>query len=279
MKLELDNSTELITVEDLMKFPHSVKIAFEEALSLFASPDNGKELQLSDSGDSLNDGDFSFPIKNGLPVLYPKSINAAFLQNGLELDYFKESQLQYFLLSQIKQKGEINASSDSIPYQRHLFRMKNFLKEFGGMVLDIGCDNIDIGAALLSENSRYLGLDPFASDSEKFKVVGVGEKLPFKNEVFDLAIFNTSLDHILDYHTAIEEAYRVLKPGGVLVICSLIWLEKASLLNDSVHFHHFRDFEIIGSISQYGEVIKQKRYTYKDDKHRYGLFVASKKVG
>lgn len=168
--------------------------------------------------------------------------------------------------------------SESIHYQRHLYRMKEFLNEYEGLALDVGCDNTDIGASLFSSKSKYLGLDPFASDNTKFKVIGVGETLPFKSSIFDLVLFNTSLDHILDYNTAIEEAYRVLKTGGVLVISILIWHKNTTLLRDMVHFHHFRDFEIIGAISQKGIIINQKEYSYKGDDNRYGLYIAARKV-
>ena len=89
-----------------------------------------------------------------------------------------------------------------------------------------------------------------------------------------LLCFNTSLDHILDYHTAIEEASRVLKPAGSIVIETNSWLERATLLTDDVHFHHFREFEIIGSLERYFKVSDIVRY--EDVKHRthlYSLFV------
>jgi SAM-dependent methyltransferase len=277
MTPELINNNEFITVENLIKMPHSSKVGLQEALDIIVSPDTRNRLELNAEKTALSEGGFQYPIVNGLPVLYPKSINEAFLNSGLNFEYYNNSELQYYLLSQIKQNGEINAPSESLPYQRHLYRMREFLQEYNGLSLDIGCDDIDIGAALLSKESRYIGLDPFTSESKKFKIVGVGEALPFQSGIFDVAIFNTSLDHILDYHTAIDEAYRVLKPGGILVICSLIWLNEASLLKDMVHFHHFRDYEIKGAITQKGTIIKQKNYPYKEDTHRYGMFIASKK--
>ena len=277
MTPKLINNTEFITVENLIKVPHSSKLGLQEALGMIVSPDTGNRLEVNAEKTALSEGDFQYPIVNGLPVLYPKSINEAFLNSGLNFEYYNNSELQYYLLSQIKQNGEINAPSESLPYQRHLYRMREFLKEYNGLSLDIGCDDIDIGAALLSKECRYIGLDPFISDSRKFKIVGVGEALPFQSGIFDVAIFNTSLDHILDYHTAIDEAYRVLKPGGILVICSLIWLNEASLLKDMVHFHHFRDYEIRGSLTQQGEIVKEKCYRYKDDVNRYGLYIAARK--
>lgn len=262
----------VITAEQLQGQPHAKILTLEEAMPFLASPDSSKLLRIQEDHSSLTDGDHNYPIVDGIPVLYPDNISDAFLREGLELKYYEDSKLQYFLLSQIKQRGEINAASTNVHYQRHLFRMKEFLKDCRGTVLDVGCDNVDISAALLSEECRYIGLDPFSSSKSNFRVIGVGELLPIRDESVDNVIFNTSLDHILDYHRAIEEAERVLKPGGHIYLSILIWTANASLLNDAVHFHHFREYEILGALN--GMRIEQaKRYQYKDDQHRHGLFI------
>jgi ubiquinone/menaquinone biosynthesis C-methylase UbiE len=86
------------------------------------------------------------------------------------------------------------------------------------------------------------------------------------------------LDHILDYHTAIDEAYRVLKPGGQVVIATYAWLERASLLTDSVHFHHFREFEVFGALERHFKIVDVIRYEDpKHATHRYGLYVMAER--
>ena len=107
----------------------------------------------------------------------------------------------------------------------------------------------------------------------EFRVIGLGEILPIRDGSVDAVLFNTSLDHILDYHTAIEEAHRVLKPGGSVVIATYAWLEYATLLTDSVHFHHFREFEILGSLGRLFELADVRRYEDpKNATHRYDLY-------
>jgi len=98
--------------------------------------------------------------------------------------------------------------------------------------------------------------------------------LPIKDKSVDAVLFNTSLDHILDYQTAILEAHRVLKPGGRIVIAAYVWLERATLLTDSVHFHHFREYQILGAVEEYFDIEDIRRY--EDPKHavhRYGFYV------
>lgn len=273
----LINDERVITPEQLQGQPHAKILTLEEVIPFLVSPDSGAALRIQEDQSGLTDGDHNYPIVDGSPALYPTNISSAFLSGGMELKYYEDSKLQYFLLSQIKQRGEINAASTSVPYQRHLFRMKEFLKDCCGTVIDVGCDNVDISASLLSEECSYIGLDPFSSSKSNFRVIGVGEFLPIRDESVDNVVFNTSLDHILDYHQALQEAERVLKPGGHIYLATLVWTASASLLKDAVHFHHFREYEILGALN--GMHIEQTtRHQYKDDQHRHGLFVRATKL-
>ncbi len=44
---------------------------------------------------------------------------------------------------------------------------------------------------------------------------GVAEELPFSSEAFDVVHAASVIEHVRDAQTAFDEAYRVLKPGGV----------------------------------------------------------------
>ena len=50
--------------------------------------------------------------------------------------------------------------------------------------------------------------------------------MPFANNSFYNVLFNASLDHILDYHEEISEAFRVLTKIGYIYISSYVWKEK-----------------------------------------------------
>jgi SAM-dependent methyltransferase len=52
-------------------------------------------------------------------------------------------------------------------------------------------------------------------------VKGSGEQLPFENDSFDVVAFYLTLIDIPDYRKAIQEAARVLRPGGRMVIGNL----------------------------------------------------------
>jgi SAM-dependent methyltransferase len=266
----------VLTAENLQGQPCAKILSLSEIVPFLSSPDSGVQLHIKDDQLSFTDGINSYSIIHGIPILYPANIAKAFLGEGLELKYYNDSMLQYFLLSQIKQRGEINAASSNVHYQRHLFRMKEFVSDCRGLVLDVGCDDVEISASLFNEDCSYIGLDPFSNSNSSFRVRGVGECLPVRDESIDNVVFNTSLDHILDYHQALEEARRVLKQGGVIIISTLAWSKRASLLNDAVHFHHFREYEILGALNGMN-IESVLRYQYKDEQHRYALFVKATK--
>lgn len=269
-----------VSIEELYLKPHARILNLTELLPFLISPDSKKTLQIFEDNLHLSDVDglFKYPIINKAPILYPEYISEHITNNGIELKYYDDPKQQYFLISQIKQRGETNAPSSNLHYQRHLFRMHEFVKTCEGTILDVGCDDVNVSSTIFSNRCKYIGLDPF-STSTSFRVVGVGEILPFKDSSINNVIFNTSLDHILDYYEAVKEAFRVLKPGGYIIICTLIWLQNTSILNDSVHFHHFKDYEINGVLKDFKFKIENtKRYTYKNDTHRYGLYISAKKT-
>ena len=92
------------------------------------------------SGDLLADGNNSYEIVDGCPILYPLRVQQELHEKCSPFKNFTDPLLQYVLLSQIKQSGEINAPSDSIPYRKHQWRFGEFCKGLKGLVLDIGRD-------------------------------------------------------------------------------------------------------------------------------------------
>jgi len=49
-------------------------------------------------------------------------------------------------------------------------------------------------------------------------IEGVAEKLPFHNSQFEFTLMVTTICFVDDIHTSFQEAYKVLKPGGYLII-------------------------------------------------------------
>jgi SAM-dependent methyltransferase len=74
---------------------------------------------------------------------------------------------------------------------------------------------LDCGAGLrpaYHDNVLNLEIAPYDTTD----VRGVGERLPFRDEVFDAAFSFSVLEHVTDPFACARELVRVLKPGGVL---------------------------------------------------------------
>ncbi len=95
----------------------------------------------------------------------------------------------------------------------------------GGNVIDIGGGDGRLGHLLGGGCSHYVNLEPsvtilsrlYSGDISK-AVRGFGEHLPFRSEVFSCVSSKSSLDHTFDLDMMMSESFRVLRPGGTLVI-------------------------------------------------------------
>ena len=277
MSAQLISDEESISIEQLKGKPHARVLTLGESLDLLQSPDTKTPLKLDEEITYLTDGYNDYPITNNCPVLYPKKVLDTYKNGRIPLHYPEDSLVQYFLMSQIKGSGPNNAPTSSLAYEIHLNRINKFCKDLCGITVDVGCDLPSASSAVLPESCSYVGIDPLAENYE-YKIVAAGEILPLTDGSVDNVLFNTTLDHIFDYHSAIEEARRVLRPGGNIVIATYAWICKATLLTDIVHFHHFREYEILGCLEGF-TIEETKRYVCpKGNDHRYELLIrASKK--
>ena len=84
------------------------------------------------------------------------------------------------------------------------------------MVLDVGGRYQPYRPLLNGKIDKYLALD--VDRTEFVTVVGTGEDIPFQNETFDLVIATGVFEYFRQPYDAANEVYRVLKPGGSLLV-------------------------------------------------------------
>jgi SAM-dependent methyltransferase len=93
---------------------------------------------------------------------------------------------------------------------------------FDGLVLDVGCGPQRWPAyfRFRSDRTRFVGVDPLiqGSGADYLQLRALSEFLPFRDHVFDHAVFATSLDHFLHPAGALLEARRVCRLGGEIDI-------------------------------------------------------------
>ena len=92
-------------------------------------------------------------------------------------------------------------------------------KRINGQVLDIGCGIGDY--VRMSNNAIGLDINPF--NIEYCKSIGLNcvlfeNNIPFNDETFDSILFDNVIEHIYDPYNLINDAKRVLKTGGRMII-------------------------------------------------------------
>ena len=136
-------------------------------------------------------------------------------------------------------------------------------------ILDIGAGTGGI-TRFLQQYGEVMGLEAnetainFAR-TRKLKIIkGSADKLPFKNNSFDLACFFDVLYHqqINDVQ-ALREAYRILKPGGYLIVtdCAFEFLrgphDKAVKARE-----RYTKSELVAKIEKAGFSVKKASYIF-----------------
>lgn len=117
-------------------------------------------------------------------------------------------------------------------------RTQFILERVKGKVLDVGCSQgrLFIDFKMHSAAKAVLGVDILKRNSseKQNKMMNLGEnelnlfnesfvladaqRLPFRNCTFDIVVAGELIEHILSPERFVKEAYRILKPKGLLII-------------------------------------------------------------
>jgi len=124
----------------------------------------------------------------------------------------------------------------------------------GELILDAGCGTGVFTKDFILEGARVVGLElsfpMLARAGEKLSgspflmTQGDMETLPFANHVFDKTVSVTAIEFIKDAGNAVDELFRVTKPGGLIVVATLnslsSWAERRTASGEKGH-SIFRD--------------------------------------
>ena len=113
--------------------------------------------------------------------------------------------------------------------QELIFKMLN--PEHGDKILDAGCGTGIFVVDLIEAGAHVVGLElshvMLRRTLEKFPgqtfypVQGDMIRLPFADNSFHRTVSNTAIEFIEDAGSAIDELFRVTRPGGVIVVTTL----------------------------------------------------------
>ena len=114
-------------------------------------------------------------------------------------------------------------------YHAHISKYIMDVLPKSGVLLDIGCGTGLFVERYVGTGCSAVGLDISRKMIEKARcrctscdfTIGTGEKIPFRDNSFDGISSLLVFSYVKDPKEMLSEAFRVLKPGGSIAICTL----------------------------------------------------------
>lgn len=161
----------------------------------------------------------------------------------------------------------------------NFFNMRNDIR-----VLDVAPDDFLFDKVFSKVDVDYISIDIKTSRSPS--IIMDVTNLEFEDNIFDSIICNHVLEHIPQDMKAMEELYRVLKPGGWAILQVPIWAFKTVEISGAKrdeylqlygHSDHVRryGFDYIDRLKTSGFIVIADQFSRKlkpEFRDRYGLF-------
>ncbi|MFH2056356.1 MAG: methyltransferase domain-containing protein [bacterium] len=121
----------------------------------------------------------------------------------------------------------------------------------GGRILDVATGHGDFLKLLTESFADYdeaVGIDPAEDRLEAARKLGLrdarfvamsAEQIDYPDNYFDTVAIRHSLHHLNKPEKVLRESVRVLKPGGLFILCEVFQSPGTELPNSQRHLHHF----------------------------------------
>jgi len=163
---------------------------------------------------ALRSRDANYPVVHNVPCLIPGLGEGA----GGDLPLWQAHQSKMW--QEYRNGDEGIFTYDDNEMGRHVGEV--IAQSGGGLYLDVGCGARPwpVYMAASSECVEWIGVDPFPGNAaRRFPFVqGMGEYLPFRPEVFDGALYASTIYHHLDPPRSLRRVHSILKPMGKLFV-------------------------------------------------------------
>ncbi|MBI4159046.1 class I SAM-dependent methyltransferase [Candidatus Woesearchaeota archaeon] len=181
---------------------------------------------------------------------------------------------------EIEFKAQGNAVGNYKENEAYMMSWRNWKKKLivdkMGLVLDNGCGPGKL-SLVIPEGNTIIGSDvslDMLREAKKrinFVVRAMAEKLPFKDNTFDVVYTDSMLHHLKDPEDGVKEVYRVLKKDGIAVFSET----HAALINRKLRrnayknrekfseWHkNFEKKELLSAINSYFEIYSSENVSY-----------------
>lgn len=148
--------------------------------------------------------------------------------------------------------------------RRGLFQATHILAPFlEGDVLDVGCGSKPYRKLFKNANS-YVGLEYDTPENRASKNADYfydGTRFPFLDSHFDSLVCNQVFEHVFNPNEFMNEVFRILKPGGTLLITvPFVWDEH----EQPYDFARYSSFGIRSILERQGFAIIDQRKSMDD---------------
>lgn len=122
-------------------------------------------------------------------------------------------------LQRLKSVNIPNSNEWYLHYKPFHEDLVSSLEEYAkGKLLDIGCGNkpyYEVVAPLIDD---YTGCDIIQSSDHRVDILCPANNIPLPDGTFDTVISTQTIEHVEDHQGLLNEAFRLLKPGGHLIL-------------------------------------------------------------
>lgn len=127
----------------------------------------------------------------------------------------------------MREENLLRLSSTKVDFNNAYYLSYRFLfadlreaieKYANGELLDIGCGNKPYAAYFENKLSSYIGCDIIQSDRNQVDIICPATDIPLPDHSKDTVFSTQVIEHVADHRKLLSEAYRILKPGGAIIV-------------------------------------------------------------